>query len=654
MQNKLFNLFKKFSFKKKGLFRFNATNKLTDPELQWNKTDFLNANQISLVTNKCVSKRASKVGQIEFILTQGDKPVLNNPALDVLNNPNPFFSKTQFWTLYQQYKDLTGTAYIWVVQDSELFGPKKIAQLVLLRPDLVKFELGSEGEIGKFIYQSPNGKSVNIDPQFMIYSRNPDPKSPLNGLSILSAGVRAIDTENQIANYHSKILRNGGKVEGIFKFKSNLTKEQVQQNKDLYKQQVAGAKKSGVPLFLGGDVDYTRTGLTPDELSFMEAKKSTMEDILILTGVPKSMLGLTSDETFANAEAGIRVFLRETITPLMDELVDELNMRFFDDQGMTLGHVDIVPEDQENKRANLETANNIHAMTTNEKREQLDLKPIKGGDEVLVPFNLSPVGEENSKPKEDEKKSLKKKEFDHPLRDYDARQAYGKMMIKRMDANEKRFIKVLDKYFKEQKLRMIEGLEAQDFKMFTKDIIDETFDKVLELKIAKETFLPVMEQILIEAGIDSKEISGSTFEFNITSDIQSWLDKKVDIFSEINETTFKKLKKDFSQSLADGETRPQLISRIENTFGNISKNRAATIARTEILGVTQKGTFEGYQQANLQIKIWVTVGDGNVRDSHAMQDGEERPINDTFTNGLMFPGDPSGPASEVVNCRCSI
>lgn len=658
MQNKIFSLFKNLSFSKKGLFKFNSTNKLTDPELSWDKSDFLNANQISLVTNKCVIKRASKVGQIEFTLTQGDKPVLNNPALEVLNNPNPFFSKTQFWTLYQQYLDLTGCAYIWVVQDSELFEKKKLAQLVLLRPDLVKFEIDREGKIGKFVYNSPGGKSIDIDPQFMIYSRYPDPKSPLNGLSILSAGVRAIDTENQIANYHSKILRNGGKVEGIFKFKSTLTKEAVQQNKDLYLQQVAGAKKAGVPLFLGGDVDYTRTGLTPQELSFMEAKQSTMEDILILTGVPKSMLGLTSGETFSNAEAAIRIFLRETVTPLMDALIDELNMRFFDDQGMTLGHVDIVPEDQENKRENLKTANIIYAMSTNEKRAEIGLDPVKGGDGILVPFNLMPLGEDNPKKEDDKKKRKKKvgkkKEFNHPLRDYDVRQAYGNVMIKRMDADEKRFIKIFDKYIRGQEKRMIEGLEAQDFKMFTKDIIDETFDKTLELKIAKETFLPIMEQILLEAGINSKEISGSTFEFNITSDIQTWLDKKVDIFNEINETTFKKLQKEFSESLADGENRPQLVKRIENTFGNISKSRAATIARTEVLGATQKGTIEGYQQANLQIKIWVTVGDSDVRDSHAAQDGEERPINDTFSNGLMFPGDPNGSASEVINCRCSI
>lgn len=35
-------------------------------------------------------------------------------------------------------------------------------------------------------------------------------------------------------------------------------------------------------------------------------------------------------------------------------------------------------------------------------------------------------------------------------------------------------------------------------------------------------------------------------------------------------------------------------------------------------------------------------------------DGEIREIDEKFSNGLMFPGDPSGGAAEVVNCRCSL
>ena len=30
------------------------------------------------------------------------------------------------------------------------------------------------------------------------------------------------------------------------------------------------------------------------------------------------------------------------------------------------------------------------------------------------------------------------------------------------------------------------------------------------------------------------------------------------------------------------------------------------------------------------------------------------PVDQVFSNGLMFPGDPEGDAGEVINCRCHL
>ena len=53
------------------------------------------------------------------------------------------------------------------------------------------------------------------------------------------------------------------------------------------------------------------------------------------------------------------------------------------------------------------------------------------------------------------------------------------------------------------------------------------------------------------------------------------------------------------------------------------------------------------------VKQWDATLDGRTRDSHRRVDGEIRELDEKFSNGLMFPGDPSGSAAEVINCRCT-
>lgn len=86
--------------------------------------------------------------------------------------------------------------------------------------------------------------------------------------------------------------------------------------------------------------------------------------------------------------------------------------------------------------------------------------------------------------------------------------------------------------------------------------------------------------------------------------------------------------------------------------------RAMRIARTEVHSAAGFGQHAGVLAAtrDLQvetIKTWLSSRDDRVRDLHAAIDGQSAPINEPFSNGLMYPGDPNGPGYEVINCRCT-
>jgi uncharacterized protein with gpF-like domain len=84
------------------------------------------------------------------------------------------------------------------------------------------------------------------------------------------------------------------------------------------------------------------------------------------------------------------------------------------------------------------------------------------------------------------------------------------------------------------------------------------------------------------------------------------------------------------------------------------KWQAMRIARTETTTAMNLATNQAGIDSGVAIdKEWISAGDGNERESHAELNGQRVDGNDAFPNGLMYPGDPSGDASEVINCRCT-
>ncbi len=56
-------------------------------------------------------------------------------------------------------------------------------------------------------------------------------------------------------------------------------------------------------------------------------------------------------------------------------------------------------------------------------------------------------------------------------------------------------------------------------------------------------------------------------------------------------------------------------------------------------------------------KVWVSTIDKRTRPTHRMADKQRVGIFEPFIVGgfpLRFPGDPSGPPQETINCRCSL
>ena len=60
-----------------------------------------------------------------------------------------------------------------------------------------------------------------------------------------------------------------------------------------------------------------------------------------------------------------------------------------------------------------------------------------------------------------------------------------------------------------------------------------------------------------------------------------------------------------------------------------------------------------YEKLNVEYTQWIAADDDRTRESHIEVDREIIPMGGTYSNGLQYPGDTSGPIEEWINCRCS-
>lgn len=659
----IFNKIKGILTKSAGEVGLIQSANLRGENKNWTDSQFLQQAEISLYTNKALNKRAEKVSDIEFLVVnkKGEEIITQESKnlLELLENPNREQTKNEFFALYQKYKDTTGSVYIYLSSgDGTLSGTGKVKEMFLLRPDLVERKFDENGNVVKYIFNKPNGGQNDYNPDEIIASYYFDPLNPLKGASLLRAGSKAISTENQLSDYQENILRNGGRIDGIMSFDSdNLTKVQIEDAKKSWVEQYADAKRVGNPLFMGGKAKFQSLMTTPTELAYLESKGMTLNDICILTEVPKIMLATVDGVKFDNAQESRRMFLGDVIAPLQRNLVKKLSSSLKLTKGLIIGYKDPTPENIEVKLKINDNGMKNFYITQNEARANIGLGPMKGGDEILLPFGMSKAEPET----EDQKKKIKALNYKNPLEDKSLRKSYGKLKVAREKENEKIFIKYLDRFFKAQSERLINNIQPANSKVFRKkSLLDETFNINQEIKLTATEFLPLLTKFLQDAGSDTYTVLGNErYKFILSAEIASWLDKKANVFAEqITNTTFERLKEEFTESLELQETRPQLIKRIQASYLDggavITKGRANLIARTEVGGAMTKGTFEAYNQAEVPNKIWVTVGDKNVRHSHAEQDGQKKALNDPFQNGLQYPREAGQKASEVVGCRCQI
>ena len=142
--------------------------------------------------------------------------------------------------------------------------------------------------------------------------------------------------------------------------------------------------------------------------------------------------------------------------------------------------------------------------------------------------------------------------------------------------------------------------------------------------------------------------------------MQQWLRDNIgqNIYG-INDTTMNEIMELFMET----ENTIEFRDAIDNLFGHrIEFDRVNTIARTETASASNRASLEAVKSNDspaTEMKIWSTIGDTLVRDSHEMMDGKtiaREAMFDVRSSMMDCPADSThgAAAEEVINCRCRL
>lgn len=113
-----------------------------------------------------------------------------------------------------------------------------------------------------------------------------------------------------------------------------------------------------------------------------------------------------------------------------------------------------------------------------------------------------------------------------------------------------------------------------------------------------------------------------------------------------------------TSGILQGKSVGKIAKDLRKRIKDMSKASAIRAARTATTGAQNGGRMDSYKAAEeMGIKIqkeWLATLDGRTRHSHRRLDGEAVNMDEEFSNGCRYPGDPRGKPAEVYNCRCTM
>lgn len=485
--------------------------------------------------------------------------------------------------------------------------------------------------------------------RFCTYS----PGNPGGYVSPISALRQTLEEQIQSGQFRKELWRSSGRLNAQI-----IRPKDVQKWDDETRQKwvtafreawgPGGSKAGSIPLLEDG-MEIKPFSTSFREQQWAESVKLSREAVAAAYRINPSLVWHTDSQTYASSKDNARALYAECLGPDLQMIQQRINAFLLPMIGAdpeTYVEFDLTEKLKgsfEERASILQASVGGPWMTRNEARADVNLPPVAGGDELIVPLNVVEGGQASPQDTHMEQNAAEITVKDFLV----LHKAEGdQLTVTATDEEVEAVSDTLTKVFKRQRNSVLPKIGAKaaswwDFRRWNKELADD-----LE---------PIISEIVSAHGEQMANVLGSTFE---AAAVVNYIRKIAEVRAkQINDRTYSKILEAVERALESEDEDADPHEAAAHEFDVREGFDAAVLGLNMAKWASGWATEETARQAQNQgikrvvRKQWVTGP--KARPSHAALDGETVGIDERFSNGADWPGDDTLSPDESCGCNCS-
>lgn len=595
----------------------------------------------------CAWLRAKNLAKLPLLVRKKETTVESGPLTDLLARPNPHWSRQRLIAFIELCLAVWGE-YAVLLDKGMTGGPSAAPkELWPCRPSDLKAVADKKDFIRGWEYTPPGGGTpVPLRLDEVIYDAYPNPNDLYAPLVPMAAVRLAAEVASEAMKANRKMFSQGMMAGGFIMppdKDSQYSDEQAAELNEMMTRRFSGTGNAHRWQTLKYYLTLKEAGVSPKDAQWIEGSNLTFRQVCRGMGVPPPLVGDAEYATLANLEVYERALWEHTLSFETEFVAGGFTRQLapvfgVDEIMFDLGAVVALQEDEDARWGRAEKQIELGAITINEWREVEGLGKVAWGDVWWAPFNKAPV--QNDSPAEPVQPRVWARAVrPRPLVviEDQMRDTLGAVTVRLKDA-------VL------QQLRQGERSVLGS--------AEEPFDKARWQERMRQAVHSHSQAAALWVAEHEAELLGLSPEqiarLLASKTLLAAVETLAQTFArEVVQTTWDAVREAIAEGARLGEDFEQISMRVSHVM-DVRIEDARRTASTEITRASSTGQLAAFNAGGVQRKRWVTMADGNVRDSHTPLHGVEIGVAEMFTVGGYQSAGPglSGQPSEDIGCRC--